>query len=133
MNQPFHSLLQTDENPEVGNARDLSFDPRSHRIPLCDQLPRIGRELLNPQGETLVLDVHPENFHLDYIALFIKLRRVFDFLRPMKVGHMSQTIDALLYPDKNTKIGNVAHRPLDHAPDGIFLLHLLPGIRQDLF
>src|SRR5215510_3335864 len=132
MNQSLNSLVQTHKDPEVRHARDLSFDLRTHRKPLSNNFPRIRRQLFDTQGEPLVFHVHPKHLGFNHVALFIELRWVLDFLAPMKIGNMNQTIDPLFDAYENAKIRDVSNWSLDNGSDRIFFLGEFPGIGHDL-
>src|SRR5262249_31737915 len=132
MNESFNTLVQAHKNPEIGHTRDLSLDLRTHRKPFSNNFPWISCQLFDTQGEALVFNVHAKHFGFNHVALLIQPRRVLDFLAPMKVCNMNQTLDAFFYAYENAKIGDVSDRSLDDGADGIFFLGELPGVRHVL-
>src|SRR5581483_1184454 len=132
VNQSLDAFFDAHENAEIGDARHLAFDFGAHRVALGDDLPGIGRELLDAEGKALVFDVDAEHLGLDDVALFIKLRGVLDLLGPVQIGDVHQAVDAFFDADEDAEVGDVAHRTFDHGADGIFFPRRLPGIGHDL-
>src|SRR4029453_10633560 len=133
MNESFNSLVQAHKDSEVRHARDQSLDFRTHRKPFSNNFPRIGCQLFDTEGEALAFNVHPKHLGFNQVAFFIQFRRVLDFLAPMKVRNMNQTIDAFFYTYENAKIREVSNRSLDDGSDWIFFLGELPGVGHNLF
>src|ERR1700693_1349387 len=50
MNQAVNAVADSDKNAEFGNAPDLSFHLGSDRKLFLDNFPRIGFDLLHPEG-----------------------------------------------------------------------------------
>src|SRR5262245_23160880 len=132
MNESFNSLVQAHKNPEVRHACHLTLDLRTHRKPFSNNFPRISCQLFDTEREPLVFNVHPKHLGFNHVALLIQLRWVLDFLAPMKVRNMNQTVDAFFYAYKNAKIRDVSNRSLDDGSDWIFFLSEFPGIGHDL-
>src|SRR5262249_4722708 len=132
VDEPLDAFLQPDKDAEIGDAGDLAFHLRADGIFLGDYMPGVGGELLDTEGEALVLHVDAEHLRFDDVAFLIKLRRMLDLFGPMKVRDVHQTVDALFDPDEDAEVGDAPHRSLNDGADGIFLLRLLPGIRHHL-
>src|SRR5262245_53884198 len=133
MNESFNSLVQTHKDSEVRHARDLALDFGTHWKSFRNNFPRIGCQLFNTERKALVFNVHAKHLGFNHVAFFIQLRRVFDFLAPMQVRNMNQTIDAFFYTYENAKIRQVSNRSLDDGSDWILFLGELPGVGHDLF
>ena len=78
------------------------------RVLLQDVVPGVRLELLDAQGELLVLLVDLQHDGLDLVALLEHLARVLDLLGPGDVGDVHQAVDALLDLDEDAEVGDVA-------------------------
>src|SRR5437870_9316866 len=132
--QPVHPGLQLDERAEVGEADDLARHPRAHRIALLDRGPRVGLDLLEPEGDPLVLAIEIQDLRLDLLALLEDLRRVTHVAGPGHVRDVQEAVDPRLEFDEGAEIGEVPHPAelpraglvalLDRRPRiGLHLLH----------
>src|SRR4030042_5280277 len=61
VHQPLDAVLEPNEGAEIGDVGDLAGDLAAQRVPLPDAIPGIGLELLDAQGELLVLPIDPQN------------------------------------------------------------------------
>src|SRR5262249_19627800 len=94
-------VLDLAEDAEVRDARHRTLDARSDREALRKGLPRVGGELLDAEGDALVVDVDAEDDGLDLVALLVELGRVLDLLRPVEIGDVDEPVDPLLHPDED--------------------------------
>src|SRR5438445_3948761 len=116
--QPVHPGLQLDERTEVGEADDLARHPRAHRIALLDRGPRVGLDLLEPEGDPLVLAIEIQDLRLDLLALLEDLRRVTHVAGPGHIRDVQQAVDPRLELDEGAEIGEVPH-PAEHPRAGL--------------
>ena len=73
---------QLHEGAEVGHADDLALDDVADLVVREELVPDVGGELLEAQGQALVLGVDVEDDGLDDVALLQDLGRVLDALGP---------------------------------------------------
>src|SRR2546422_6311508 len=76
-----HAGLELDERAEVGQPHHLAGDARAQREALRDRRPRVGLDLLEPEGDPLVLLVDVEDLRLEVLPLLEDLRRMADAAR----------------------------------------------------
>src|SRR5438876_2896 len=128
-----HAGLELDERAEVREPDDLAGDARAHRVALGDRRPRVGLDLLEPEGDPLVLLVDVEDLRLDLLPLLENFRRVADAAGPGHVGDVQEAIHAGLELDERAEVGQVAHLPRDPRPRAVALLDRRPRVGLDLF
>src|SRR5438445_775837 len=128
--QPVHPGLQLDERAEVGEADDLARHPRAHRIALLDRGPRIGLDLLEPEGDPLDLAIEIQDLRLDLLALLEDLRRVTHVAGPGHVRDVQEPFDAGLELDEGPVVGEAHDLALGLGAGGVGLLDALPRIRR---
>ena len=95
--------------------------------------PRIRCQLFDAERETLIFNVDTEHFGFDDITLLIEFGWMLQFLGPVQVRDMNQTVDPFVDADEDAEVGDIPHWPLDDAAHRILFLRRLPGIRHDLF
>src|SRR3989475_3403456 len=124
--------LDLHERAEVGHLGDLALHPASDRV-LGGQLgPWIRMELLDAEGEPLVLHVDVQHHSLHLVALLVEVARVLDALGPGDVADVHQAVDSLLHAHEDAEVGDVAHLAADDRADRVLLLEQGPGIGLDL-
>src|SRR5881628_1192409 len=128
-----HAGLELDERAEVREPDDLAGDARAHRVALGDRRPRVGLDLLEPEGDPLVLLVDVEDLRLDLLPLLESFRRVADAAGPGHVGDVQEAIHAGLELDERAEVGQVAHLPRDPRPRAVALLDRRPRVGPDCF
>ena len=116
MHQAFDPVLDLDEGAVGDEFGDLAVDVLADRETGLDLLPRIGLELLEAEGDALLLAVDVEDDDIDRLADGEHLARVVD-AAPAHVGDVQQAVHALEV-DEGAEIGEV----LDHALDVVALV-----------
>src|SRR5256885_4148920 len=127
-----HAGLQLDERAEVREPHHLAGDARAHRKALGDRRPRVGLDLLEPEGDPLVLLVDVEDLRLEVLPLLEDLRRMADAARPGHVGDVQEAVHAGLELDERAEVGQVAHLARDARPGVVALLDRRPRVGLDL-
>src|SRR6476660_3833925 len=93
VNQAFDSLLEFHERAVICDADDSSADMRADWIAMCRIQPRVGSELLESEGNPLLVFVELQHFHLDLIADIDQVARVGE-AAPGHIGDMQQAVDS---------------------------------------
>ena len=138
--QAVHARLELDEGTEVRQAHHLARHARAHRIPLGHGRPRVGLDLLEAQGNPLVLLVDVEDLRLELLSLLQYFRRMSDIARPRHVGDVQQAVHPGLQLDEGAEVGQVAHLAQHAAAHAVALVdggprvgfHLLHAERDAL-
>src|SRR5262249_14166391 len=124
------ALLDLDEGAVVGEVAHHPLDDGVRRVALGHLVPGVGLDLLDAQGDLLLLLVDVQDLHLDLVAGGHQLRRVVDALGPAHLADVDQPLDARFQLDE----GAVAHDVDDlagvPAADGVLLLDVLPRARR---
>ncbi len=129
MEKTFEPLLQFHEHSKVGDLRHRARDEVALCVLARNLLdPGIVLELLDTESDPLLGRFHGEHNRLDPLALFEHLVGMVDLLGPRHVGHMKQTVDALLELDEGAVGRDVANQSFDDRSRRITLLDLIPGI-----
>jgi hypothetical protein len=112
--QTLEVLLELDEDAEVGDLGDGAADDHAGLVVLGDGVePGVLGELLEAQGDPLLLAVHVDNDALDLVALLEQLVGVGDLLGPGDIGDVEEAVDAGLDLDERAVVGEVADGALD--------------------
>src|SRR2546430_1285914 len=127
-----HAGLELDERAEVSEPHHLAGDARAHRKALGDRRPRVGLDLLEPEGDPLVLLVDVEDLRLEVLPLLEDLRRMADAARPGHVGDVQEAVHAGLELDERAEVGQVAHLARDARSGVVALLDRRPRVGLDL-
>ena len=118
MDEAFNARSDLDERTVVGDDDDLTLDGVTHLEVLIESIPRMRSELLETQGDTLLVVVEVEDDDLDLLVQLDHLFGVRD-AAPAEVGDVDETVDATEV-DEHTVAGDV----LDHAFEDLTLLEL---------
>src|SRR5205823_5080895 len=122
VHEALDSGLDLHEGAEVGHLGDLALHAAADRVLRGQLRPWIRMELLDAEGEALVLDVDVQHHRLDLVALLVQIAGVLDALGPGDVADVHEAIDALLHSYEDAEVGDVAHLAADDRSDGILLL-----------
>src|SRR5580658_2510332 len=123
VDQAFNSLLEFDEGAVVGDADDASADVSALGIAMLGVEPGVGSELLESQGDALLVFVVLQNFDLNLIADVDQIFRVSQ-APPGHIGNVKQTVEATEV-DERTVFGEV----LDHAGEDRPFFQVLKRLR----
>ena len=115
MNEALDPLLQLDEGSVVGDRYDLSTHPRAHRIFLVDVGPRVGKKLLEAQGNSFAVPIDVENLHVEIGTDIHDLGGMSD-PPPGHVGDMEKAVEPTQI-DKGAEVGDILDDPLSDLPD----------------
>ena len=118
MDEAFNARSDLNERTVVGDDDDLTLDSVAHLEVLVESIPRMRSELLETQGNTLLVVVEVEDDDLDLLVQLDHLFGVRD-AAPAEVGDVDETVDATEV-DEHTVAGDV----LDHAFEDLTLLEL---------
>src|SRR5665213_1547544 len=124
---------QLDLDTAVGDRRDSAGDDIAF-LDAGDLLfGRVGGELLDAQRDALLLDVDVEHAHLEVLALFVILDRLFAGLLPVEVGEMHHAVDVAGQADEDAELGDVLDLALDVGADRVLVLEAIPRVGETLF
>ena len=112
MDQAFDALLQFNESAVVGHADDAAMDARADRVALGGVQPGVGRQLLEAQGNPLLVAIELQNLYLDLVADVDQVTRMGQ-PAPAHIGDMQQAVDAAQVHERAV-IGQVLHRAGQH-------------------
>ena len=133
MEQAFQLVLQLHEDAEVRDLGDVPLEVGPHQVAVGDVvLPRVLGELLDAEGDALLVLVDGQDDGLQDISLLDHLVGVADLAGPGHVADMEQAVDALLDLHERAVVGEVADAAPDDGADGVLLLHQIPGVLLDL-
>src|SRR4030042_1986952 len=104
-----------------GNPGNGTANRGPHWKPLVNGLPRIGGQVLDAQGKTLVVLVDIEDLGLHHLPLLVELGGVLEPLGPGNVGDVHQAVEAFINADEDAEIGNVFDFAFDDRPHRAFL------------
>ena len=103
MRQPFDTGLELHERTELGDARDTALAHLPHLVGRLHRRPRVGRELLQSQGDPVAVD--PQHLDGQLLARRGDLRGVRD-ARPPHLGHVEQPLDPAAKVDERAKVAD---------------------------
>ena len=113
--QPFDPRLELDERPELREARDAAGAHLADLVRVVDPRPRIGGELLQPEGDLLLVLVDAQDLDGDLLAGLDDLRRV-RHAGPPHLGHVQQALHAAARSTNAPNSRTEATRPVITAP-----------------
>src|SRR6266568_905593 len=116
VHQAFDALLDLDEGAVVGEIGHLAEEARSRGIAAREAHPGILSQLLQAEGDAILLGVEFQHLRRDLVAHVEHFGRVLD-APPGEVGDMQQAVDAAQI-DERAVVGDVLDDALD---DGAFL------------
>ncbi len=125
-------VSQIHDDALVLDSRDLSVRLHPGGEPLRDVGPRIILDLLEPQGNPLVLRIHVQDHDLDLFPLLEDLGRMLHPPGPAHVRNVDQAVDAGLDLHEGPEGGEVADGPVQLGARGILHGKGQPGILLDL-
>ena len=132
MHQALDALLQLDEDAEVRVLDDGTLDDLAEEEAGADGEPRVLTELLDAQGDALVVAIDVQDPGLDLVALLEAIGGVLDALAPGQVGDVDQPVDALVDADEDAEVGDVPDLTLDDGAHGPLQLDAVPGVLLEL-
>ena len=132
MHQTLDVVVQLDDGAEVQDLGHLAGEDGADGVPALDRGPRVRLDLLDAQGEALVLDVDVEDLGLDFLPLLVGVLGVLLLGGPGDVRHVHQPVDAVLDAEEEAEGRDVADLRADDGADRVGLPQALPGVLLDL-
>src|SRR5690606_29525211 len=126
------ALLESDEDPEVGDVADRAAHVGADRVLLLDQAPRVRLDLLHAERDLPVALVDVEHDGVHDVADVDHLRRVLDPLGPRHLRHVHEALDARLELEERAVVGERHDLALDALADRVLVRRVDPRIRLDL-
>ncbi len=133
MHQTVDTFIDTDKNTEVGNVFYSAFNGGTDRIFLPDDIPRIGFDLLESQGDALVGGVDVKNHALGRITYLYNLGWMPDLSSPGHLRYVNQALDALFHFHERAVIGEAHDFAYNPGANGVLFVGRGPGISFELF
>ena len=93
VHQALDGVAQLDEGAEGHDLGDLAVDDGAHRVVLHQLDPRVGRGLLETEGDALTLQIDVEHLDLHLVAHLDDLGGMVDMV-PGQLGDVHQAVDA---------------------------------------
>ena len=106
MDKTVNSFFNTDEDTEVSDVFNLTFDNGAWGIIVNNQVPGVGLKLFHAQGNPFGADIDIKNYDLDIVANRYKLGGVLGLFRPGHLGNMNKSLDSLFQLNEYTVIGD---------------------------
>ena len=132
MDQAVDTLLDLDEDTEVGKVAHLGRALRADGILGFDIFPGIGRKLLDAQRHLALLAVERQDDGLDFVADLHELLRRTQVLAPRHLRDVDQPLDARGDLHECAVVGHHDHAALDLVADLEVLVERLPRMRGEL-
>ena len=86
------AAVQANEGSKGHDARDGAVNDLADLVALGDILPGVGENLLQPQGDAVLLSVEAEDHHVDLLADLDGFAGVLD-PRPRHLGYVKEAVD----------------------------------------
>ena len=128
VNQTVDLVGEFDKRTESGDLRDFSGNNIADLVEIIDVCPGILFDLLETEGDSLLLRVDVENDGFDFIADLEHFVRVVDLACPGHVGDVDHSVDVVFDFDERAVAGHVADFAFDAAAGRIFLSQNFPRI-----
>src|SRR5690554_3148285 len=132
MHETVDTARQTDEHAEVRDRLDLPRDPIALLVVLRELGPRVRLALLEAQRDAAAVLVDVEHHDLHLVADLHDLVRVHVLVRPVHLGDVDQTLDALLDLDEAAVVRDIRHAAEDASARRVAAGEILPRIRAEL-
>ncbi len=94
MNQAVDAAVQADEDTEVSDRLDFTFNAVALVVGLCELLPWVGFALLQAQGDATTFFIDVQNHHFHYVAHVNNFGRMDVFVGPIHFRNVYQTFNA---------------------------------------
>jgi len=127
MHQTLNPVFQFHESPVIGDADYFPLNLRPDRITTGNSFPRVFRQLLHPQRNSLLLLVKFQNLDI-YLFTYGEDLRGMLHTSPRKVRDVEKTVDTTKI-NKRSVIGDIFYNPFHDTVflenlEGFFLLAL---------
>src|SRR5690606_286401 len=123
---------QADEHAEIGDRLDLALDAIALRVVLRELDPRVRLALLQAERDPTALLVDVEDHDLDLVADLHDLVRIDVLVRPIHLGDVHETLDALLDLDEAAVVSDVRDLAEQPRVRRIAAGEVRPRIRAEL-
>src|SRR5262249_45953279 len=101
-------------------------------LEVAGSIHRVALELLDAEGDALLLDVDVEHLGLDLVALLVLVDHLLAWPLPVEVGETHHAVDVAVEAKEETELGLVLDLALKHGAGRIFLDEDLPRIAHGL-
>src|SRR5712691_5493335 len=132
MHQTVYSSGQPDKDAEIGDRLDRAADFVAFLEVDSELFPRVRLALLHPERDAAPFLVDFEDHDLDLVAERDHLGRMHVLVGPVHLGHVHQSLDALLDLDESAVVGEIGHLAEKPRPGRITARQSHPGIFAEL-
>ncbi len=132
MHETFYFLGNLDYATKIEHPCYRPLDDGANGEATVDVQPRVGVQLLDAEGETLVIDIDIEDLGFDFLTLTIEIEGVDRTSRPGQVGNVDEAVYSVFDTDKNTEVRDVSNLGSDDRAFRVALIQPLPRILFDL-
>ena len=133
MNQAVDAAVQADEDTEVSDRLDFTFNTVALVVGFRELLPRVSFALFQTQGDTTTFFVDIQNHNFHYIANVNNFGRVDVFVGPIHFGNVNQAFNAFFDFNEAAVVGQVGHATGQFGTFRITLSDSYPRIFAQLF
>ncbi len=116
----------------VLHAHNLALCVVAFLVGIRKLVPRVGLHLLVAQRNAAPVLVNVEDHDVELLPLVDHVARVANFLGPGQVRDVHEPVDARLNLDKDTEVGDVAHRAGQHRARRVAVADALPRVGLQL-
>src|SRR5699024_2674348 len=133
VNQAVDAAVQADEDTEVSDRLDFTFNTVALVVGFRELLPRVSFALFQTQGDTTTFFVDIQNHNFHYIANVNNFGRVDVFVGPIHFGNVYQAFNAFFDFNEAAVVGQVGHATSQFGTFRITFSDSYPRIFAQLF
>ena len=132
MHHAVDAAIEADEQAELGDVADRTFDHRALRMRGEERIPGVVLGLLEAERDAALVGIDLEDLNLDLLAGGDDLAGVDVLLGPAHLGDVDQAFDARLQLHEGAVVGDVRDGALEAGADRILGLDRRPRIGLQL-
>ena len=132
MNQTVDSLINTDEDTEISDVLDLTFDDCTDRELLANHFPWIRLNLLETEGDTAIRNIQSQDNSLNLVTYRKNLVWMLDTLGPAHFRDVDQAFNAIFQLNECAVVREADYFALNLTTNRVNAFNFQPWIRSDL-
>ena len=133
MHQAVNSLVNANEQSEIRNVFDFTFNGGSHRVFFIDDIPRIRHNLFHAQGNPAIFRFDVQYDGVDLFTNGNQFGRMPHFACPGHFGNVDEPFDTFFQFDEGAVIGETDNLAGDPRTYRVMFGSGQPGIFGKLF